>query len=124
MKKIVVYIITGICVLSLGLNLLAFKSISNEQQGKNQKDNAHEHILVEIYEVPKYEDAGVHIHYGKGKNEYVPFEGFSKANHDENGDIIINEINKLERKGYDITHVASGVADNGSITKIFMRKAD
>lgn len=81
-----------------------------------------EHILVEIYEVPQYEDKGIHIHYGDNKTEIVPFHDFKKENHSLNGEIIISTINRLEREGYDLTHIGSGLAMNGMITKIFMVK--
>ena len=122
MKKVFVYIIGAIAVLSLGLNLLAFKSINGKAGQSEKKNEYNEHIMVEIYEVPKYEDAGIHIHYGDGETEVIPFEGFKKEHHDENGEKILKAINKLEREGYDLTHVTSGVAHNGSITKIFMIK--
>ena len=40
----------------------------------------------------------------------------------KNGEIIVSAINKLERDGYDLTHVSSGLAMNGMITKIWMIK--
>ena len=81
-----------------------------------------EHILVEIYEVPQYADKGIHIHYGENNTEIVPFNEFKKENHSENGELIIATINRLEREGYDLTHISSGLATNGMITKIFMVK--
>ena len=83
-----------------------------------------EHILVEIYEVPQYPDKGIHIHYGNNNTEVVPFHEFKAENHSENGEIIISTINRLEREGYDLTHISSGLAMNGMITKIFMVKRD
>lgn len=81
-----------------------------------------EHILVEIYEVPQYTDKGIHIHYGDNNTEIIPFHEFKAENHSENGELIISTINKLERDGYDLTHISSGLAMNGMITKIFMVK--
>lgn len=114
MKKQYLYILSAITIISISFNLFAFKNLNPKQ--------IDEHILVEIYEVPRYPDSGVHIHYGNGKTEVIPFKEFQKDNHDDNGEIIINAINKLERDGYDLTHVASGLATNGMITKIFMVK--
>ena len=83
---------------------------------------ADEHILVEIYEVPAYDDKGILIHYGGNKTELVRFHDFEKENHSKNGDLIIQTINRLEQEGYDLTHVSSGLATNGMITKVWMIK--
>jgi hypothetical protein len=111
MKK-TVWLLAMVCTASVALNLFAFRSPTKVD----------EHILVEIYEVPDYADKGIHIHYGSSKTEIVPFHEFVKENHSKNGELIIATINKLERDGYDLTHVASGLAENGMITKIFMVK--
>ncbi len=80
------------------------------------------YILIEIYEVPSYPDKGVHIHYGNNKREFIPFPGMSVEHHDEAGDITLAAINKLVEEGYQIESTASGLAQSGMITKIFMRK--
>lgn len=108
-----------IITLSVMLNLLAFTDSITK---KSDDISVDEHILVEIYEVPEYENKGIHIHYGNENNEFVPFHDFDKTNQPKNGELIISTINRLERDGYDLTHVSSGLATNGMITKIFMVK--
>lgn len=112
MKKYLLSIALFIAAAALILNLTAFKN--------NTKDT--NYILIEIYEVPKYPDSGVHIHYGNGKTEYIPFKPFTSEHHDDNGEIILTSINKLTSEGYQITHTASGLTASGMITKIFMKK--
>lgn len=113
MKRFI-WLLSGITVVSVALNLFAFSGITKVD----------EHILVEIYEVPQYKDKGIHIHFGNNVTEVVPFHDFEIDNHSKNGEIIIATINKLERDGYDLTHVSSGLAMNGMITKIWMVKRD
>lgn len=108
-----------IITLSVMLNLLAFTDSITK---KSDDISVDEHILVEIYEVPEYENKGIHIHYGGENTEFVPFHEFEKTNHPRNGELIISTLNRLERDGYDMTHVSSGLATNGMITKIFMVK--
>jgi len=112
MKKYLLSIALSVAAVILVLNLSAFKS----------NTNANNYILIEVYEVPKYSDSGVHIHYGNGKTEYIPFKPFTSEHHDDNGEIILNSINKLTTEGYSITHTAAGLAPSGMITKIFMQK--
>jgi hypothetical protein len=115
MKKYAIYILIVIAVISA--SLMAFTPVDKESS-----KGGNDYILVEIYEVPSYKDKGVHIHYGNGKRELVPFKEFTAENHDDNGDIILNCINKLVADGYVIESSAAGVADAGMITKVFMRK--
>lgn len=112
MKKYLLSIAVTVLAVVLFLNLSAFKS-----ETKSPK-----YILVEIYEIPKYSDSGVHIHYGGGKTEYIPFKPFSSEHHDDNGEIILNAINKLVAEGYVVSHTAAGLAQSGMITKVFMSK--
>ncbi len=112
MKK---YTFLTIAVVVIIMAFAAFKNSEKEVA-------AEPYILVEIYEIPKYEDKGVHIHWGNNKTEFIPFKEFVADHHDDNGDIILNAINKLTAQGYEIDHTASGVAPAGMITKIFMRK--
>src|SRR5262245_31121284 len=112
MKKYLLAIGVSVIAVVLFLNLSSFKS-----QVKSPK-----YILVEIYEITKYSDSGVHIHYGGGKTEYVPFKPFKSEHHDDNGEIILNAINKLVAEGYTISHTAGGLAQSGMITKVFMVK--
>lgn len=118
MRQILLFgfsIIVGIVLL---INLSAFK---NNISANNPSPNRF--ILLEIYEIPGYKDKGVHIHWGTNKTEIVPFREFSADNHDDNGEIILNSINKLIDMGYDVEHMSSGLASEGMITKIFMRKS-
>ena len=114
MKKSMSAVAIVILAVSLTFNLVSFTSESFQ--------TIDEHILVEIYEVPEYEDKGIHIHYGDDNTELVRFHDFSKDNHSKNGELIISTINRLERDGYDLTHVSSGLANNGMITKVWMIK--
>jgi hypothetical protein len=112
MKKYLLFAFSGALALLVTLNLTAFKAA--------EKEEAQDYVLVEIYEIPSYKDKGVHIHYGNGKTEVLPFKEFKKENHDDNGEIILKAINDLGKKGYKIDHVASGLAQSGMITKLFM----
>lgn len=80
------------------------------------------YILVEIYEVPKYPDRGIHIHYGNNKREFIPFPGMDVEHHDEAGDLVLKAINKLVAEGYRIESTSAGLDQAGMITKVFMRK--
>jgi hypothetical protein len=110
-------------LLSIGISLVAVILFLNLSSFKSQTKGTR-YILVEIYEIPKYDDSGVHIHYGNGKTEYVPFMPFKSEHHDDNGEIILNAINKLVAEGYTISHTAAGLAPAGMITKVFMVKND
>jgi len=116
MKNYFTWTVLVLLTVSISLNLMSFSSSTS------QDSTADEHILVEIYEVPAYSDKGIHIHYGGNKTELIPFHDFEKENHSKNGDLIIETINRLEHEGYDLTHVSSGLAVNGMITKIWMVK--
>ena len=118
MKKI--WIAASLFVFGIGV-ILNLSSFNNIPEPKEAEGNAHL-ILVEIYEVPNFEGKGVYVHWGNGKIDHYEFKDFNRDNHDENGEIILNTINKLEDQGYDIEHTVSGLAHNGMITKLFMRK--
>lgn len=115
MKKQFVFTFLGGALLALGLvYLTAFKGA-----GQGIKNYA----LLEIYETPAYSGKGIYIHFGdNNKVEYIPFKEFKADNHDENGEIIVNTVNRMVAQGYHIEHMSSGVAENGMITKIFMHK--
>ncbi len=117
MKKSFTWLLAIVILVSLTLNLVAFTNAQETLQQKVDK-----HILVEIYEVPSYPEKGIHIHFGEGKTEVVPFHEFEKENHSKNGELIISTINRLEEEGYDLTHVSSGLASSGMITKVWMAK--
>jgi hypothetical protein len=112
MKKYLLSIGLSIAAVILILNLTAFKNSTKDTN----------YILIEIYEIPKYPDSGIHIHYGNGTTEYVPFKPFTSEHHDDNGEIILKAINKLTAEGYVITHTAAGLAQSGMITKVFLKK--
>jgi hypothetical protein len=115
MKK---YAALSIITLSC-LVLLIIMAFSN----KDEKTTASEpYILVEIYEVPSYPNKGIHIHYGNGKREVIPFKNMELEYHDEAGDLTLDAINNLVAQGYEIESTASGLAQSGMITKVFMRK--
>lgn len=114
MKKLLTYIGAGLILVSVTLNLVAFKSPSEGQ--------LEETILVEIYEIPSYPNNGIHIYYPDGSHEDVLFNDMKKENKAENGTTIVSTINILQKKGYVITSTASGLANAGMITKIFMTK--
>jgi hypothetical protein len=113
MKKYLLSISLTVLAVILFLNFSAFKT----EEPKNAK-----YILIEIYEIPKYDDNGVHIHMGNGRTDYIPFKPFLSEHHDDNGEIILSAINKLVAEGYEITHTAAGLAPAGMITKVFMKK--
>lgn len=115
MKKYVIYTLVAIAAV-FSVALMAFTP------NKTETTNANNYILIEIYEIPKYKDNGVHIHWGGGKRELIPFKEFTAENHDDNGDIILNAINKLVADGYVIESSAAGLTDAGMITKVFMKK--
>lgn len=116
MKKYVIYSLLAVAVVAT-VSLMAFTP-----NDKASVAGSSDYILVEIYEVPSYKDKGVHIHYGGSKREFIPFKEFTADNHDDNGDIILNSINKLVSEGYVIESTAAGLADAGMITKVFMKK--
>jgi len=116
MKKYVIYSSLAI-ITALSVVFMAFKPNDTASVQAGEK-----YILVEIYEVPSYKDKGVHIHYGNSKREFIPFKEFIAENHDDNGDIILDAINKLVTEGYEIESTSGGMTGAGIITKVFMRK--
>ena len=119
MKKFFVISSVSLALVAVLLNLSSFKSSNSDAQ------NIGKYILIDVYEVPGYQDPGVHIHYGDNTSEYIPFKKMDAHNHDDNGQIIVNAINGLVDKGYVVEHVGAGLGDKtGMITKIFMRKTN
>lgn len=117
MKKYGIIFFGLVAATSILVNIFAFKGADKSA------DYGNGYILLEIYEIPAYSDAGVHIHYGNMKTEIVPFKSFKdKANHDDNADIILKSINKFVDEGYKIESTAAGLSQGGMITKVFMRK--
>jgi len=118
MKKYALFTVAGLSALLIGLS--AFKNSETKE-----KTAVHPYVLVEIYEIPAYDDKGVHIHWGAGKTEIIHFKEFVAHNHDENGDIILQAINKVAAEGYELTHATSGLGDkSGMITKLIFQKVD
>jgi hypothetical protein len=111
MKKYLLTTVLGVC--ATAITFFAFKNSEKEKE---------QYILVEIYEIPSYVDKGIHIHYGAGKTEVIPFKEFKMENHDENGELILNAVNGLIDKGYEMHSTTSGLVQAGMITKIFMKK--
>ncbi|TAH27496.1 MAG: hypothetical protein EAZ07_01075 [Cytophagales bacterium] len=117
MKKYGIIFIGTVVTAALLFNIFAFKG------AEKKSDYGNGYILLEVYEIPSYSDAGVHIHYGNLKTEIVPFKSFKdKGNHDDNADIILKSINKFVEEGYKIESTCAGLSQGGMITKIFMRK--
>ena len=108
-----ILIVSAILILPI---LFAFKSALDDSSMPE------EHIMLEIYEVPAYNAKGIHIYYGNNQSEFIPFRKLKEENQEKNGDLIVSTINKLSKEGYDITHAASGLSNNGMITKIFMTR--
>lgn len=109
------FILSGILgILFLSLISFAVHSIDSTEP--------EEHIMLEIYEVPAYPAKGIHIYYGNNQSEFIPFRQMKEENQQKNGDLIVTTINKLSNEGYEITHVGSGLSNNGMITKIFMTR--
>lgn len=105
----------GIAVI-MGLLSLSISGFSFDESTPEQ------HIMLEIYEVPAYNAKGIHIYYGNNQSEFIPFRKLKEENQEKNGDLIVTTINKLSKEGYEITHVGSGLSNNGMITKIFMTR--
>jgi len=117
MEKKKVAAITFVALLVISLIMAFTTREANSSVTKNQP-----YILLEIYEVPRYPDRGIHIHYGNNKREFIPFPGMEVEHHDEAGDLVLKAINKLVDEGYKIESSSAGLDQSGMITKIFMRK--
>jgi hypothetical protein len=114
MKKFIA--VTLVCLVATAFLLMAFNS-KEENTAAGQP-----YILLEIYEIPSYPDKGIHIHYGNGKREFIPFKSMEVADHDDAGDAVLTAINKLVAEGYQIESTSAGLDQAGMITKVFMRK--
>ncbi len=111
LQYIIIGLLTAAAILFFSFNNL--KSVESDPQ---------KHIMLEIYEVPAYNAKGIHIYYGNNQSEFIPFSELKEKNQEKNGDLIVSTINKLSEEGYEITHVGSGLSNNGMITKIFMTR--
>lgn len=116
MKKIIFTFASILVAATAILYLSSFKNAEIKDAPTSQ------YVLVEIYEVPTFPSKGVHIHWGNKKTEYIPFKDFKIENIDDNGDIILEAINKLTAQGYELDKATSGLADSGMITKMFFKK--
>jgi hypothetical protein len=96
--------------------------LSSFKGSEIKESNTSPYVLVEIYEVPTFPSKGVHIHWGGKKTEFIPFKDFKIENIDDNGDIIVEAINKITLQGYELDKATSGLADSGMITKLFFKK--
>jgi hypothetical protein len=117
MKKVIFY--ASLLVIA-STSIIYLSSFKNAESPKD--DTSAKLILVEIYEIPKYSGKGVIIHRGGGKIEHIPFKEFTSDNHDDNGEIILSTIGKLEAEGYVMEGITGGLSESGFITKIFLRK--
>ncbi|MDB5273493.1 MAG: hypothetical protein JWO58_1860 [Chitinophagaceae bacterium] len=116
MKKFFAFSLLTVALLAVLFNLSSFKHTESA-------NDIGSYILIDVYEVPGYQDPGLHIHYADNTSEYVPFKKMDAHNHDDNGQIIVNKVNDLVGKGYTVEHIAAGLGDKtGMITKIFLRK--
>lgn len=75
---------------------------------------------MDVYEVPSYSDKGIHIHYGEGNTDYIPFKEFKKEHHDDNNELLTKTLNELYDDGYRVVQMSSGAWLNGKITKMIL----
>jgi len=118
MNKYMKYSIAALSVASLFIGVSAFTGAKNEKEADGQ------YVVIDVYELPAYEDKGLHIHYGGGKTEFLPYANDMKDHHiDDNGDLLVKTLNKLDTEGYEVISTAGGLGDkSGFITKVFLRK--
>lgn len=112
MKKLGYLSIAGVLLLAVVL----FSFISKEN--KDEKDG---YIILDVYEVPTYDNKGIHIHYDD-HTDVIPFKEFKQEFHDENGELLVKTLNDLRDKGYKIRSTSTGKAQSGMISKIIMEK--
>ena len=108
--------------LAIGLVIVCTLLFFSFKGNNGDTSEPQQHIMLEIYEVPAYNAKGIHIYYGNNQSEFIPFQELKEKNQEKNGDLIVTTINKLSEEGFEITHVGSGLSNNGMITKIFMTK--
>jgi len=112
------YSIVALSATSLFMGVSAFTGAKNEKESDKS-----EYVLIDVYELPAYEDKGLHIHYGNGKTEFIPYANEMKDHHiDDNGNLLVTTLNKLNSEGYEVVSTAGGLGDkSGFITKVFLR---
>lgn len=113
------YSIVALSAASLFVGVSAFTGAKNDKN-----DDRGQYVVIDVYELPAYEDKGLHIHYGNGKTEFLPYSNDMKDHHlDDNGDLLVKTLNKLDSEGYEVITSAAGLGDkSGMITKVFLRK--
>ncbi|ABG59062.1 hypothetical protein CHU_1795 [Cytophaga hutchinsonii ATCC 33406] len=118
MNKYMKYSIVALSAASMFIGVSAFTGAKNEDQADKS-----EYVLIDVYELPAYEDKGLHIHYGNGKTEFIPYANDMKDHHlDDNGDLLVKTLNKLSSEGYEVISTTGGLGDkSGFITKVFLR---
>ncbi len=116
MNKLIVYSLGAIAAVSVMFNISSFTGAKTEGEQKP-------YVMIDVYEIPAMDYKGVHIHFGNGKTEYVPFKGMNDHHIDDNGEILLGVINKFHAEGYEIVSTTGGLGDrSGFITRIFMGK--
>ena len=118
MNKYMKYSIVALSAASLFVGVSAFTGAKDAKEADKS-----EYVLIDVYELPAYEDKGLHVHYGNGKTEFIPYANEMKDHHiDDNGDLLIKTLNKLDSEGYEVISTAGGLGDkSGFITKVFLR---
>jgi len=113
------YSIVALSAASLFIGVSAFTGAKNEKE-----ETTGQYVVIDVYELPAYEDKGLHIHYGGGKTEFIPYSNDMKDHHlDDNGDLLVKTLNRLDGEGYEVISTAGGLGDkSGMITKVFLRK--
>ena len=112
------YSIIALSATSLFVGVSAFTGAKNEKQAEKGQ-----YVVIDVYELPAYEDKGLHIHYGGSKTEFIPYVNDMKDHHmDDNGELLVKTLNRLDSEGYEVISTAAGLGDkSGMITKIFLR---
>ncbi len=112
MKKLIIFLVFSL----LGITL---SFAQGDKKSKAKKIKPH-YILIDIYEVPRYEKKGIFIHYGENNTVNIPFNEFKKENHEKNGELLTKTLNDLYEDGYRVTSMSSGAWKRGKITKVIM----
>ncbi len=117
-KQLTTIILSALCAGSV----FYFSSFVTKETRHSNKEKP-EYIVLDVYEVPSYDKKGIHVHYGEGKTEVIPFKEFKTENHDDNGELLVTVLNRLhDEDGYEVVGTSTGKAQSGMITKIIMKK--
>lgn len=119
MNKYIGYSVAVVAAASLIIGATAFTG------SKTETMHASKYISIDVYELPAYEDKGIHVHYSD-KTEFIPFPNTMQDHHlDDNGQLVVQTLNKLSEEGYEVVSSAGGLGDkSGFITKIILKKKD